>query len=181
MRARSQESVWQSTQSKMANLSFLLVVMASILPSVSCLEQTGNHIASQGIKHDWVTEHAELKKGGNFNHRWISVASMNESQQYDFSRQNLDRLYPTLEDRASTSGRFLWEEYTNDDLKSNFCKTKCIDEEKVFCSNTALTSGKCYEPQETPVRENYCSSDNPSSPKMFKLFLCPNEAACESK
>ena len=34
---------------------------------------------------------------------------------------------------------------------------------------------------ETPVREKYCSSDNPRSPKIFKLFLCPNEAACESK
>lgn len=64
---------------------------------------------------------------------------------------------------------------------SNYCKTKCIDQDKIFCTNTDMTNGVCYETKEDPKRLKYCSNDNPSAPKMFKLFTCPNEKACESK
>lgn len=61
----------------------------------------------------------------------------------------------------------------------------CIDEGGTFCLNIFYTGGTCYEAKERfeTMRStySYCSDENKKAPSLFKYWVCPNEAACESK
>ena len=75
----------------------------------------------------------------------------------------------------------MYEVYDNSDMQSNWGKTKCLDEDLVYCANRDMTSGYCCSAFEPCPRESYCSNDNPKAPLIFRLFVCPNEAACEGR
>lgn len=67
----------------------------------------------------------------------------------------------------SKGGRSLYEIYDRADMWSNWCKTKCLDEEKIYCANGDMTNGYCCDVYEPCPRESYCSNDNPRAPKIF--------------
>lgn len=77
-------------------------------------------------------------------------------------------------------------------LKSNFCKVKCIDQQKIYCPSDNYQGGVCCEPTEfCPTGKtdydprfsqaaNWCSNHNDDSdaPDFFKYLVCPNELTC---
>lgn len=65
--------------------------------------------------------------------------------------------------------------------RSNFCKTKCIDEDLIFCPNSQFTGGNCCERTESCPKYEFCSNTSPGAPTLFKYLSCPNEPACEEK
>lgn len=81
--------------------------------------------------------------------------------------------------------RFLVEEMNDPLLKSNFCKTECIDTGKVWCPTASFSSGYCCTKKEFSdgqcPKAEYCSNDNERAPKLFQYLTCPNEDACEGK
>ena len=121
-------------------------------------------------------------------HTWVDVA-WNASEDGELGGTNRGVFYRVLQDRvdAFSTGvahyeRFLGTVYDNDLTKSNKCKTECIDKNLVFCSSEDYTAGTCYDPNTESVNKiNHCSNDNPNAPKMFRLWVCPNEPACESR
>lgn len=93
----------------------------------------------------------------------------------------LEGVHFTKAAEQSLQKRQLYTLMNDENTKSNFCKLKCIDEQKNFCVNSAFNGGRCCEPDETCQRSIWCSYDNKKAPRMFKYLLCPNEQACESK
>lgn len=70
-------------------------------------------------------------------------------------------------------------------IKSNYCKSECIDKFYIWCPNASHTAGYCckvdeFNKGECPKAE-YCSNDNERAPNFFKYITCPNEAACGTK
>ena len=89
---------------------------------------------------------------------------------------------PNANDSTNSSGRQLWEQYTDPGTMSNKCKALCIDENKNFCANSNFSGGYCCEFTEIGCpRADLCSEDNPKAPASFKYLACPNESACEGK
>ena len=79
------------------------------------------------------------------------------------------------------TGRVLYDDINDEDLKSNQCKLECIDQEKNFCATNNYQAGVCCRMDEDCPKRLLCSEDNPRAPLMFKYLTCPNEKACEDK
>ena len=133
---------------------------------------TGATSTPNSPNFDWSLEHARLKQGANMEHVWIDAEQLPSSSS-DSSPPHLDLSYPdslTMAEPAASSSsthhdRFLWESYDKEESKSNLCKTKCIDQDKVYCGNWDYSGGKCYDQSETPEKEGgYCSNNSPNAP-----------------
>ena len=132
---------------------------------------------------DYSAIHAELHRNGNHDHKWT------EQEDYEtvYEREievNVPAGGKPVE-LNSLIQRQLSEDYIEANSKSNRCKMDCIDEGGTFCLNIFYTGGTCYEPKERfeTMRStySYCSDENKKAPSLFKYWVCPNEAACESK
>ena len=118
-----------------------------------------------------------LKSDGNFNHTWVTPEPYDEEKEQEYLKQynNDPDVLATIEQQQGikwskaveqdNKGRFLYVTYDDPALWSNQCKTKCIDENKNYCTNSAFNGGICCDENEVCSRPIYCSFDNKRAPR----------------
>ena len=111
-------------------------------------------------------------------HKWI------ENGVSPFQKNPTTKMIDLFSERDNDA-RFLVEEMNDPVIKSNYCKTECIDKKYIWCPNANYSMGYCCKADEFNAgdcpKAEYCSNENSRAPNYFKYITCPNEGACGTK